>query len=177
MVGDLFVRFRSPYLLIPVLLLVVTFVMIAVSASILGYVLGAIFILFVIAVLFVAGSDIDLYDTFIVPEKDEEERRKKIDKKRRKDRIYRINIRWEELYHIIAKKLEGALYIDCYAFRELFYVWGLDEESIWYAFAKFAAEHPGKIHFGDIRHKKASSIVKNVLIQIEHLDHNEYEYW
>jgi hypothetical protein len=76
-------------------------------------------------------GDINIKTTFIVSE-EEENKKKQI-----------VDSRWEELRHIIERKLEGFVYINCYSFRKLFYAWGLDEESMWYAFAKYAAEHPG----------------------------------
>ena len=87
-----------------------------------------------------------------------------------------IDLRWEELRNIIEKMLEARSYLEDDDFRELFYAWGLNYSSMWYAFAKYAAEHPGKVHFGDIRCIQDKEITHNVLIQVERLDYEKYEY-
>jgi len=147
-VGDLLVRFRSPYLLIPVLLLVITFILIAKSAEILGVILTAFAIISLVTGLFILieGYWNEVKDSFVnafVLPQDEEE-----DNKKRQERIDIVNSRWEELATIIEKKFEGRTVLNCDDFTELFYAWELNAESILYAFAKYAAEHPGKIYFG-----------------------------
>jgi hypothetical protein len=170
-VGDLIVRFRAPYLLIPVLLLGIMLVWIAKSADILWPIMLIVIIPIAIT-LFIAAMEWPKFKKALVSPKDEEE-----DIKKRQERIDIVNSRWSELCSIIEKKFETYTWVRETNFTELFYVWGLDSEAMWYAFAKYATEHPNKMHFGAIRRRDGYKMVSNVLIDIEHLDNAKYEYF
>jgi hypothetical protein len=161
-VGDLLVRFRSPYLLIPAVLLATMFIVISKAAGILEGLLGASIIILFVTTAFISITEKwqDLKDIFISPNGE--------------GNIEIVDSRWEELRYITEKKLERVVFIRCDAFRDLFYAWGIDKDSMQYAFAKYAAEHPGKMHFGDIRYNPTDKTMHNVLIRLEHLDRDKF---
>jgi hypothetical protein len=169
-VGDLIFRFRAPYLLIPVLLLGIMLVWIAKSADILLPVMLIVIIPTAITAL-IALTEWSKFKKALVSPLDEEEYIKM-----RQEKVDIVNSRWSELCSIIEKKFETNLWLDYYDFKELFYVWRLDAGSILYAFAKYASEHPGKMHFGEIHNIKQKITTSNVLIQLELLDREQFKY-
>jgi hypothetical protein len=168
-VGDLIFRFRAPYMLIPVLLLGIMLVWIAKSAGILFPILAVLFLFCFISAFFFSTWWPSI-KVGLVSRQDEEEIEKK-----KQERIDIVNSRWEELTAIIEKKFERDVWLDYGDFTELFYVWGLDKESIWYAFAKYATEHTGKRHFCNVCRRITGYVEAfNVLVQVERLDSSKY---
>ena len=164
LVGDLVLRFRSPFALLPAIVLLI--VLIAILASNVTFLLLT--IMLVVPVCLVLGW---MYVQRVRNElRDEEEKIKSKSP---------VDENWTSLKKRINQELENMQWIDAGALSDIAMVRGIDVSALGYAFAKYAAENAAATKHAHVCRRSDRVCVSGytkVLINLQNLNRDNYYY-
>jgi hypothetical protein len=162
-ISDLLIRLRNPILGFPVLLLGITLIWIARST---GTLLPLVVIFSGLCTLGLIFAPIwwELLKTFLRPND-------------RESKNALVEQRWQEFITLVDKKLEARQWLDTDSFKEISIVWGFDENTLLFAFAKYAALYPEKAYLGRVVDRQSfRTVVDEALINVQNLNSGKFFY-
>jgi hypothetical protein len=93
-----------------------------------------------------------------------------------------IDDMWKAIKPLIRKKLSTAYWLEFHVIENLLIPYRVDRKLVKYVIAKYAAEHPYKAHYGDVyqytslEKVEGDLVLSKVLINTEKLDRSRYFY-
>jgi hypothetical protein len=162
-IGDLITKLRKPVLGFPVLLLGITLVWIARTTSTLEPIIFIVGMIGFMALVF-APMWWELFKRFLQPN-DRETKNALVEQK------------WPEFVTLVDSKFTTKLWLTTNSFNDVSIVWGFDENTLLFAFAKYATMFPQKAYFGKIYDTPTHQLIEyNALINIQHIDFDRHYY-
>lgn len=88
-----------------------------------------------------------------------------------------VDSRWVELAPIIQTKTNGFNWLTAGHLNDIMVAWEINEPTVLYAFAKFAAERPEQFQYGNIKDKYGNAVAHGALIVLKNFDTARLKFW
>lgn len=162
-IGDLLIRFRKPLLWFPVLLLIMTLVWIVRISDLPEAVFNIVTIFLLLSsfltLMFVVGEWERVKNYFA---NDSQEKRDLMESK------------WIELSSLIEKRLMYNQWLETKDFKDAIITYGINQEILLFAFAKYATVFPEKALFSNLYDKNNARYFYKALINLQTIDRERF---